>query len=636
MMQLCNEVGICGWLRGGGDYSQASLDAWFDFLRHKFPSVDMLAELLDREIGDFRDVAPPRAACTTRRDFVLQRLWHEFHRAVYADHVVFVRNVLRRNGVTLPLFTNIGGWVEGRAHDFLTNVTLLRRVPPKAPAVFFGIDHIPESIGPANAHDGIAATRCVDELQCGRGPLYSAELQCGSREHPVQPYPREMALFYRQCLAHGLTAMNLYMFSQGRNDRGRGTDGPLFYWYTALDYRGRPNEIVPELKLLGRWLHHNGGRLVRSTMKPSVAVAFQPYLYENEFILPRLRRETLLDAAALGIRDPRVLRDQTLFDGVLRILTLQNISWELADITTRTSVQLSRIPVLIVTSHDIMPAETQQRLADYARNGGTLVIFPGIPRYDLDFHPCRILADALGIQATPPLASSRVYMPGVQDAPVNSPVIGLKAPHSRQLARTASGDAVGLEIRIGRGRVRFFGFDFRYTSEEHPSLLAAMIGDIPPADPDLRVGGDIYAAARRLQDEYFVFTGNFHRAPRTADCIVLRRRDGSTLDIGPLRLPPLTGLILPVDHRIGRGVRLLFAHAELLECKVNSRRRLQLTLQGPEEVPGRAVFSLRDKVASIRIDGRGLSLKQDGGRLDVSYSQTGQPQILEICFASTR
>jgi len=380
MLQLCNEIGIFEWLGAHGDYAPATLAAWHAYLQREFPDRVALARLLDRELGAYTDVPAPRGDCANRRDFVLYRLWHDFFRNVYGEYVKFLSDTLRAAGVTAPFFTNVGGWVYGRAHEFLLNATFHRKTRQLCPEVIYGLDHLPEFVSPLNTHDGLLANEIAAELQGRRGPLYSAELQCGSREHGVQPYPDELGLFYRLCLIHGLTGMNFYMFSQGRNPKGRGTDGPMFYWYNALDWQGNRLPTFSMIQELGRWLGHNGDFLCRATRPAELGVGFYPHLYETEFLVPILFMDTRLHPQQLGLSlDPVGFRDRAYFDGVLRILTKQSVPFQLTDLTARSAAELRKNRRLVVLINEMMDAATQTKLADYVQAGGELVIFPTLP-----------------------------------------------------------------------------------------------------------------------------------------------------------------------------------------------------------------------------------------------------------------
>ena len=630
MMQLCNEIGMFQWLGARGDYSPCTLAGWRDYLKKHYPDITELAKLLDREVHSYADITPPSNFCDTRRDFVLYRLWHDFHRWLYADYVKFLNGALRDAGVTVPLFTNVGGWVFGRAHEFALNGTFHRETAKVQPDVLYGLDHIPEFVSPLNVHDGIVANQTAAELQGRKGPLYSAELQCGSREHGVQTYPNELGLFYRLCIAHGLTAMNFYMFSQGRNPKGRGTDGPMFYWYNAVNYKAQRQPSYPMVQELGEWLKLNGDLLVQTKRPSSLAVGFYPHLYETEFLVPILGKGTKLNPGKLGLGiDPVEFRNRAYFDGVLRILTQKSVPYDLADLTRRSVQDLLRYQELVILTNEIMDAETQKKIVDFVRAGGKLVIFPMLPIYDRDFNPCRIMQKSFGYEVRHRGTSNRIYMEGLKDIPVPALPFVMKDHGGKILARDANGEVVGIEKKVGKGTVRFFGFHLNYSIEEHPDLWGAMM-QLPQIHRNAWADNDLMHLEARFADgEGVLFVGNFHRMPVSAKIQVKNPRGGDAIDLGKVTVDGLRGLFLPVQTNLPNGATLVYALGELLERKARGNT-VVFALRGPENAAGQCVVRTKKAVSAVTIDGEPAKFKTERNVTTIEYIQNGRKQIVEI------
>ncbi|OQW94817.1 MAG: hypothetical protein BWK77_08480, partial [Verrucomicrobia bacterium A1] len=628
MMQLCNEIGMFQWLGARGDYSPSNLAAWQHFLKKHYPDIRALAGLLDREIHNYAEVTPPHDFCDTRRDFVLYRIWHDFHRWLYGDYVKYLSHTLRDAGVTVPFFTNVGGWVFGRAHEFSLNGTFHRESAKVAPDVLYGLDHIPEAVSTLNVHDGIVANQTAAELQRRHGPLYSAELQCGSREHGVQTYPSELGLFYRHCIIHGLTGMNFYMFSQGRNPKGRGSDGPLFYWYNAVNYKAQRQPTFPMIAELGEWLKHNGDMVVASQRPANLAVGFYPPLYETEFLVPILGKGTKLSASKLGLAlDPVDFRNRAYFDGVLRILTKKSVPFDFADLLIRPVRELLQYKTLVILSNDIMDAETQQKLVDYVRAGGKLVIFPMLPKYDLDFNPCRIMEKAFGYEVKHGGKSNRIYMDDLKDIPVPTLPWVMRDHGGKVLARDVNGEVVGIEKKVGKGTVRFFGFYVSYGIEEHPDLWSAMM-ELPEIPRNAWSKSDeLHLEARFSGKEALLFAGNFHRMPVSAHVFVRNPRGKNPVDIGTVHMDSLNGLFLPIQTDVAPGLTLVFAHGELIE---RSKTRRRFSLRGPQNSKGVIALKSQKPVTSITVDGEPVKFKKAGQIIHAEYAQNGKTQVIEV------
>ncbi|NCC50945.1 MAG: hypothetical protein EOM20_06975 [Spartobacteria bacterium] len=628
-MQLCNEIGIFQWLGSQGDYSPVNVASWHAYLEQRFATPEALEQRLDRKVTSFRSVAPPSGACANRREYVLYNLWHDYHRWLYGDYVKFISTTLRNAGVQTPMFANIGGWVFGRAHEFPLNATFHRETTRLAPEVFFGIDHIPEFVSSLNAHDGILATQITDELQDRKRPLYSAELQCGSREHGVQPYPGELAQFYRQCIIHGLTGMNFYMFSQGRNIKGRGIDGPTFYWYTAVDFKGKPMEVYPVVQELGEWLKDNSAPLLQTSKAADMALGYYPPMYESEFLYPKLQHEKRVDLEAIGINDPVSFRDKAYFDGAARILVKLNVPFDLADLTRRTIKELRAYRSLVILSNEIMDAATQEKLAAYVKAGGRLVVFPRLPQYDANFEPCTILQDALGIRMGGPAVSKRVYMDTLKDIPAVPTISTIEAKGATVLARTAEKEIVGVEKKVGKGVVRCFGFECYYTIEEHPQILGAMMETGKANKPAWTDNNVLQVQARFNESEGFLFVGNVHRATATSSVSVRHPRHKEDIAIGPVELPALAGLILPVHVALSNDITLLYATTELIDRPVGDSAAF--TVRGLPHTNARLAFRAKKALDHLLVDGESIALTEKDGLYVCEIPQTGGKQSIEVC-----
>lgn len=633
LLQLCNEVGMFEWLGGRGSYAQCNIDAWQAYLERRYPRVHSLGKLLGRDLATHKDVAPPSGTCASREDFILYTLWHDYYRWYYEDYVGFLEDALRGAGVKVPFFTNVGGWVFGRAHEFPLNGSFHRETARTHREVLYGLDHIPEFVTPSNLHDGIIANQVARELQGGKGPLYSAEMQCGSREHGVQPYPAELGLFYRLCMIHGLTGMNFYMFSQGRNPKGRGTDGPTFYWYNALNFKGERQPTYPVIKRLGHWLKNNGDALVQTRRPASLGVASYPHLFETEFLVPILQKQTNLDAGKVGLLlDPVNFRNSALFDGVIRILAKKSVPFDFTDISARTVKQLGRYKTLVLVTNEIMDEQTQRKLVSYVRDGGRLVVFPMLPEFDRSFAPCTVLRDALKIRVCGQSKSNRVYMGALRDIPTAGLPRIVSSTGCKVLAKDVNGKVVGIEKKLGKGIVRHFGFHLNYTIEEHPALWGAMIG-FDRADRNARTDSDLlHVEARFAGKEGVLFVGNFHRMPVEARVWVKDPRSEGEIDIGRIQLDSLGGLLLPVQVGIGKHATLVYTQAELFERRATGSG-IELTVCGQPGRPGIAVFRFRRAVASATVDGQSVDFRERDGLTTIAYHQWGEPQTLSIRFA---
>ena len=573
-VQLCNEIGIFSWLRGEGDYSAPTLAAWQDFLRRRFRSIEDFAKTIGLKAGSFDEVPAPSGPCRDRAGYRLYVLWHEFARWLYGDYTTFLARSLEQAGVKgVPLIVNVGGWVQGRAYDVLVNASFHATSLRNIGGLVLGIDHIPEAISCLNQQDGYAATAAVAALQQEGVPVFSSEMQCGSREHGVVTYGKELALFYRQAIVSGLSGMNYYMFAQGKNRRGQGCDGRTFYWYSAVDSRGRPADMYPYCRRLGEWLRYNAGPLTKAQRPTDFAVAFYLPHHAVEFIRPRLSRREGLDAGAVGITDPAFFRDEFFFDCVLRVATQSNFLWSFIHLDALIPQKLRREQMVVLPGYDTMDAATQRMLLDFVKSGGRLLVLGWLPQWDLMLRPCAVLAEGLGVRVGKPRGGDRIRTAEVTDLPVTMARPLNVSGRYRVTATGRGGAVIGMQKQCGRGRVVVLSCMFRYISDDHAALLREHIACLLGRTPTVTVDGTLLADLRCGPEGTFLFVGNIHREPRSAR-IRVRISDGPRkyVDLGEIRLDGTSGRILPIAHRLTEELLLVYATAELVRVDATRDR----------------------------------------------------------------
>ena len=327
--------------------------------------------------------------------------------------------------------------------------------------------------------------------------------------------------------------------------------------------------------------------------------------------------------------DPVEFRNRAYFDGVLRILAQKSVPFDIADLKIRSAKDLLRYKELVVLSNEIMDAATQTKLVEFVRKGGRLVIFPMLPVYDRDFEPCHILEKAFGCKTKGRVASNRVYMNGLKDIPTPSNPWKIVDHSGRVLARDVNGEIIGIEKKVGKGMVRFFGFSLHYTIEEHPDLWSAMM-ELPKIERNAWADNDsLHVEARFHGGEGLLFVGNFHRMPMSARIRVRNPRGGEPVDFGTLRIEGLHGLFLPVQIDVAPGLTLALAYGELLERKATKLGAI-FALRGIENSQGVVVLRSRKPVHRITVDGRPVKFTTTDGVTRAEYAQTGDKQVVDV------
>ena len=94
---------------------------------------------------------------------------------------------------------------------------------------------------------------------------------------------------------------------------------------------------------------------------------------------------------------PSAIRRPAYFDGLLKVLQVLNIDYDMADLSKASADSLKTYKQVWAFSTDEMNAADQQTIVDYTRAAGNTVIFPYLPDREMSQKPCTIIRDALSV-----------------------------------------------------------------------------------------------------------------------------------------------------------------------------------------------------------------------------------------------
>jgi beta-galactosidase len=511
MMQICNEVGIFQWLSGRIDYNPAVTDLYRAWLEERYGEISRVNAQYGTTWGDFGAALPPRGMIENRNDYRAYYDFHLFYRHYFALYLDILAKRVRSYGIETQLTHNIPGWIFGNAAELPMLISTYEEVMRTRKDIVFGLDHIPEFFSYRNAHSDLACNKILAAMQ-PYGPVWAAEYQAGTREHFVRNDPGDMDAFYAASLAHGLNGFNYYMFSGGVNPEGRGYYGKSFYYQTPLDPGGKPTPLYAVAKKNAAFIRREGENLLASRARARVCVGlYKPYFY-TELTTSQMLREKRLHAEKIGLAfDPRFVREELFFNGILRGLQTLNFNYDISDLEIAPVRDLLRYRQLWVVAAEFMDAPTQERLAAYVAGGGHLIVTPVVPTLDEYLRPCTILRDALGLRFTGSPACGKVKAFGIDE--IYSPV-GYRqifdATAATAVATTPEGAVCGVSAASGKGRVTALGFAFGYTTDDHLILLEKIVArdritrDARVSDPDIQF------VLRRGKKRSYLFLMNYH------------------------------------------------------------------------------------------------------------------------------
>ena len=632
MMQICNEIGLFSWLAHQADYGGDVKKHFTEWLQNRYVNIDKVNRLWQTNYNQFNDTelppdvdSPFESKGDRARDFD----WHFFWRTYYANYLKMLTRMARDRGVTVPFYHNLPGWIYGHGYEFPVNITMYDELYGEKSDIIFGVDHIPEFVSHRNMHDDRIINDITVAMQGNDKPLFAAEFQSGSREYHVVTNPREMELFYKASIANGLKGWNYYMFSQGRNPERKGYSGDTFYWFNPLTGEGERTTAFPLVQRMSRITDTCGTLFITAERRAEICVAFYPPYYTSELERPENGASELTFV-------PASIRRPAWFDGLLRVLQVLNIDYDMVDITKISHVQLQKYKQVWAFCTDEMDAREQQILVDYTSAGGKTMIFPYLPDRDISQQPCTIIRDALGMRPSGKefIDSPLIDILGLRDIKCANPQITYSEDSLKDeqvIARTLSGKACGFIKRLGLGEVVHLGTWLGFDTEGHKPAYMALLNRMGGRLRVASTNNDNITMRQRFNQRggAVLFAGNYFNEEQQVSIKYTHPGSGETLSLPysgeAISFPPLYAFLSPVCLEIEEGLTILHCTSDLLAID-KTGDSLAITVYGDRDLAGELV--LEGEVSSVSLDGLILEQRLSDNRKVFCYNHTHKKEMI--------
>jgi len=595
MMQICNEIGVFAWLARQGDYCPEVHQRFIAWLQKNYSNIDEINTLWGTGYQSFHEAELPpdgNLAYQSPGDRARDNDWHRFWRSYYGDYLRMLSRMARERGITVPFYHNLPGWIYGHGYEFPVNITMYDDLFGDKSELIFGVDHIPEFLSHRNMHDDRIINDITHAMQ-GNKPLFAAEFQCGSREYHVVTNPAEMELFYKASIAHGLKGWNYYMFSQGRNVPGKGYSGDTFYWFNPLTAEGERTSAFPLVKRMSRILKNTETIIVNARRRAEVCVLFYPPYYATELERP-------VDGNCKLLFTPSAIRRPAYFDGLLKVLQVLNIDYDLVDVRQATAEKLSAYRQTWLFSTDEMNAPDQQTVVDYMNGGGQCVIFPSLPHREMSQQPCTLIRDAVDVTpaGTELIDSPLVEVLQYRDIKCANPFIVYDESSlegATVVARTLHGSVCGFMKPVGRGSVLHLGTWLGFDTEGHKPVYEALLLCSDARLRNSSADSDWVTVSERFTDDgrAMLFAGNYYNEEQKGSMTYTHPASGDPINLPytckTMNWPPLYAILTPVGVPVAPGITLLHSTSDLLGMDTDPES-VVFTLQGHRDLMGELVL----------------------------------------------
>lgn len=637
MIQVCNEIGVFSWLAHQADYNEQVKGQFINFIKNRYSGIQELNTLWETNYYTFNDIELPpdgNSPYKSKGDRSRDYEWHCFWRKYYGNYLRLLVSWIRKHQITVPLYHNLPGWIYGQGYEFPVNITMYEDLFFDKSELIFGVDHIPEFVSYRNMHDDRIINDVVNAMQ-GKKPLFAAEFQSGSREYHVVTNPREMELFYKASIANGLKGWNYYMFSQGKNPPSKGYSGDTFYWFTPLNYQAEPSSAFPVVQKMSKFIDANEELILTSNRKAEICVLFYSPYYATELERPE-------EGASKLKFVPSRIRRAAFFDGLLKVLQVLNIDFDVVNLTGSSENDLFAYKQVWLFSTDEMNASDQQTVANYVTAGGNLVIFPYLPDREMNQRTCTILKDTFKIKSSQPeiIDSPLIKLYNLTDIKCSNPLITYakeSIENATPIAYTLKGNICGFEKNVDKGKVIHLGTWLGFDTEGHKQAYRAILERSNAQLASAMSTNDFITVRQKFNDnsESILFVSNYYNENQSGKITYKHPKTNERVNLplidGKIEIPSLYAFITPICKEIGKGINILHTTSDVIGISSNNNI-INIHLIGIPDLIGEMVLEGENitKIISAEISEKPIIPIWHDNRIVLNYIHSSKEIVLTI------
>ncbi len=598
MIQLDNEMGMLQWVRNLVDINPDTMARFAAYLRgthgeglaaryHAEPSTDYLRE----------QITHPESPDAGR----VMADYRRFYRGYLREYAASLWAAAQAQGMDVPPVVNIHGFGNG-GKTFPIGLSQLVDAL-SLPGMISATDVYPLAIGEGNFHQLLLVNAMTRAVQNPQQPLFSIEFQAGGNNDFSGAQSSLYDLHSRLCIASGMRAINHYLFFDGENDP-QISPVKRHDWGHPVRKDGSVRRHYARYPRLAQTLAAYGEALVRA--RPQIVATIGVQL--DDF-MTEVNNPVTQEATAILTHQREVI----LFDFIARGLALTHRPFDAVELS-RAALDPAATPVLWAMIERQCDAAVQQKLVDYARAGGRLILAGRLCQEDRDGQPCTLLRDALGVTAVEggqPFRPDALCAFGYSDAPASF-VETYSGHFDAVFATRCGGGVAGFIKAVGRGQALMLGAALAANTLDDLDIFHHMANAMSCA-PLFALSDWADVSLALSDDGAFLFINNYQDDPLAT---TIACQGNALLGGHAVRLPARRGAILPLDWQVRPGIVLHYSTSEIVAIEEEDGC-VVLRADPPEWSAEISLSGFRCDEALIvrRVDAQRMELYISDGRL---------------------
>lgn len=476
-VQLDNETdGLQIW-DGGMDYNATSMGfgkkngRYPVFLQSKYKDISDLNKAYGTDSKSFEKVLPvDPSKAKTNSELRNAKDYADFYFSTIAEYFQTLTKMIRDNGIKVPLISN--SWSPN------SNTHYYEAAKALGSSFLLGVDHyynLGQSSWEQNNPTPQLAAMVFTSLEALRVmdfPPTVLEMPAGSLADWPVIGPEDFEANVWINIAFGLKGLNYYIFTGGPNPPGMGTTSDIYDYGAPIGPNGEIRPLYQSVKKIGNFLQEHEW-MSEAKRQFDCRIAFNYRANRSTVFWKNHGNVLFTDNEAWNVLKKGVLTSSLCASLSPVFCNLENDEWTNDTVT----------PVIVVSS-SCMSASQQQRIVNFLKKGGKVLLTPVIPVLDDNFNPCTILSDFLG---KPEIAKVRGLSPRIdigsiknifdtggifvtKRLPENAEIVGKDENSNSTLAWT-------LNTPHG-GKVVFLGFYWEHAKFEHENMIHEMMDSL--------------------------------------------------------------------------------------------------------------------------------------------------------------
>ena len=404
-VQLDNEVGMLSWVSNTPDLTDKMLSEFIPWLESKYEKTDLSERYpfdLTNQVVAYEHIRSPKETYTSALHFDLGY----FMRNRYAIYIDTLRAYCESFGIAdVPFVVNIHGTGGGRGFTYPIGISQLYETYSGKEGYISGSDIYFGDLDMNTFQDLYIINGFMDAVHDEHQPLTSVEFNCGDgnfgETYGGRTDVSAVDLKARMCIAQGNRLLNYYLMAGGRNYRmdktvGDGNDRVAFtgerHGFAApIGPEGKLNYTYPRMKESIKTIMNASDKLATMNEEhDNVSFAFIPDYFMTEYRYPKSEK---MEEIYANIQSNRAYGAWEIMG---RAMLLAGYRFTAVDIQNK-PLTVEKTPVLALPSAKYLHVHIQEKLVDYLKSGGKILLYGEIPLFDLEGNPCTILAEALGL-----------------------------------------------------------------------------------------------------------------------------------------------------------------------------------------------------------------------------------------------